>query len=294
MSYKNHTVSNGGTTTGFDPAPVIPTGTLEGDCLAAVVMTSDNNPDISPTPPSGWTLQASGSMPIDGTAATSPNAIWIYLRDSGASAADETNAGSGTYTWTFSGSEEQMATMINCDPATWGQFAKNELTGTRTTIDAPTVTTTDANELVFHCAGKDGGVVFTGFPSGDATMLSELIGATSGAGAAFGIVREEYVSPGATGVKAFTHANEESQGFTFSLVPDAVGTRDQEAFRYYEDGTESGATALENQNVDLSIGKETTFGLRVGTQTVGDVPTESCTLEYKENGDAASEWRKVP
>lgn len=81
---------------------------------------------------------------------------------------------------------------------------------------------------------------------------------------------------------------------TIEIVGSPIIDREQDGFRYYDDGTESGATALENEDVDLTIGKETTFQLRVGSQMTGDAPAESCAVEYKENTDAASEWRKVP
>lgn len=215
--YKAIDIDNGGTTSGYDPVLTVPSATLEGDRMTVVVVTSDNNPSIAPTAPSGWSLEASGSMPIDGTGAVSPAAAWVYGKD--ASADDETGAGTDTYTWTFSGSEEQCGVLILTEPAAFGQFGKDETSGTHTSIDAPSVTTSVANELVYHCAIKDAGVSFSGFPSGDATRADETFGATSGAGAALGIVEEEYASPGATGTKTFSHANEESNAFTFSLEP---------------------------------------------------------------------------
>ena len=69
---------------------------------------------------------------------------------------------------------------------------------------------------------------------------------------------------------------------------------EQDSFRYYNDGTESGATAIDTQNTDINIGKESTFGVRVGGQLIGDPPTESATLQYKDTGDADGEYRDVP
>lgn len=68
---------------------------------------------------------------------------------------------------------------------------------------------------------------------------------------------------------------------------------DQEAFRFYEDGTESGATAKDAQNVDVTVAQEEIFQARVGTQVVNDAPTESVTLQYKETGDGDAEYRKL-
>jgi hypothetical protein len=68
---------------------------------------------------------------------------------------------------------------------------------------------------------------------------------------------------------------------------------DQEAFQYFENGTESGAASLENQNIDLEIAKQEIFGLRVGAQLIGNPDPLSATLQQKETGDPASEWRDV-
>ena len=81
---------------------------------------------------------------------------------------------------------------------------------------------------------------------------------------------------------------------TFIAIRELSANREQDSFRFYDDGTEAGATALELQNVDLSIARETTFQVRVGMQTIGDAGTESAELQYKETADAAAEWRKVP
>ncbi len=78
------------------------------------------------------------------------------------------------------------------------------------------------------------------------------------------------------------------------IVGTPLASKEQDSFRFYEDGTESGAAARENQNIDLTIGQEDTFGIRIGGQMTGDPPTESATLQYKETSDGAAEWRDVP
>lgn len=294
MAYKATDIDNGGTTTGYDPVLTVPASAITGDRMVVVVMTSDNNPSIAPTPPATetWTLEASGSMPIDGTAATSPAAVWIYGKD--VSADDEANAGTKTYTWTFGGAEEQIGILLLYDPAEFGEFAKNELTGNRTSIDAPEVTTTVANEIVLHCAHKDGGVVFTGFPSGDATRASEIIGATNGAGAAIGMVEETYAGTGGTGAKTFTHATFPSNGWTFSLRPLAVASYEQEGFVWRDDDDdEANATSLESQDTPITRAVDTNTRLRVLTDITDDPGSDALTLQYKRDDEAASEWRTI-
>lgn len=81
---------------------------------------------------------------------------------------------------------------------------------------------------------------------------------------------------------------------TVTIVGTPLASREQDSFRFYDDGTESGSTALETQNTDISISPETPFQLRVGMQAGGDPAAESAELQYKETSDGASEWRKVP
>lgn len=80
---------------------------------------------------------------------------------------------------------------------------------------------------------------------------------------------------------------------TIQIVGTTLASREQDSFRFYDDGTESGATALEAQNTDLSIGTEEVFQVRVGGQMTGDPAAESATLQVKETSDAATEWREV-
>lgn len=78
------------------------------------------------------------------------------------------------------------------------------------------------------------------------------------------------------------------------FIGTAAGEVEQEGFRFYEDGTESGSTALEAQDTNITIAQETTFQARILLNATGDPGSEQYQLEYKENGDGAAEWRKVP
>lgn len=81
---------------------------------------------------------------------------------------------------------------------------------------------------------------------------------------------------------------------SIEIVGTPFASLDQEFFRYYDDGTESGSTALAAQDTDIETDKEVTFHERVGTQATGDPAAESATLQYRDTGDAATEWRDVP
>ena len=82
---------------------------------------------------------------------------------------------------------------------------------------------------------------------------------------------------------------------TIEIVGTPLAEVEQDNFRFEDDdGTESGSTFLENQNVDLTRGIEDPFRVRQGGQWIGDPATMVATLQYKENSDASTEWRDVP
>lgn len=275
----------GANTTGNDPTLTVPANAVQGDYMVVLFMTDDNNPAQTITPPASetWTLQESGSMPVDGTGAVSPPAVWVYTKV--VSADDEANAGSKTYTWQDSaGSEEQAAILILLDNVSgWGEFATNVLTGTRTNIDAPSVDTSEDNEIVFHGAFKDNSAVFTGLPSGTSVVNSGW-GPGTDAGAAFGLVYEVYPSNGTTGTKNFTHASNESNGFTFSLRPTNAG----------------GATSVDGAEDTPAVGfaNGTTRRVRFAVSVEGSTssPPVQYRLEYATKTDACgalNDWVDV-
>ena len=75
---------------------------------------------------------------------------------------------------------------------------------------------------------------------------------------------------------------------------DAV-TIEQEGFRWRnDDGSESGATWAQNQDVNDTVNQEVNTRLRVLGDADGDAPTQAATLQYKEDLDPDTEWRDVP
>ena len=71
---------------------------------------------------------------------------------------------------------------------------------------------------------------------------------------------------------------------------------DQDGFQFINDnGSESGATSLAAEDANLIRGKALNTRLRIQIDTVGDDPPSATrTLQYKEVGDPAGEWRDVP
>jgi hypothetical protein len=64
-------------------------------------------------------------------------------------------------------------------------------------------------------------------------------------------------------------------------IAGASVTYTQSDFRLYDDGTESGSTALEAQNVDATIAIETTFQVRLGVETTGDAPSQTYKIQWR-------------
>lgn len=84
---------------------------------------------------------------------------------------------------------------------------------------------------------------------------------------------------------------------TVEIVGTPLGSRDQEGYRWRDDdGSESGASWLQNQdtNHQMDHGSTDNIRLRILTDYEGDPDAEAVQLEYKEAGDPATEWRKVP
>lgn len=72
-------------------------------------------------------------------------------------------------------------------------------------------------------------------------------------------------------------------------------TYDQEGFRFRnDDGSESGASWLATQDVNITRGKNVNTRLRVLADVAGNTPTQQAALQYRKVGDADSEWRDVP
>lgn len=161
----------------------------------------------------------------------------------------------------------------------------------------PAITTQTDGAAVFRAIAGDGtvgsGLVDGNIPSGHTLIGTQASGTPSnGWGLGFAYLIDAVA--GSNAAANWSTLNEEHIGFTFAVRPGVAYTTEQDSFRFYDDGTESGSTALETQNVDLTRATETPFQLRVGGQMTGDAPAISAELQYKETSDAASEWRKVP
>lgn len=295
MAYKAQSSDNFGASDTGNVVLTVPASAVEGDLMVAIILTADDNPDETVTPPAteSWTVR---DARFDPTGATSPPASFVYSKV--VSADDEANAGSKTYTWQLNQAIPHAGVLLLYDPADWGQYAENVQTGTGTDATAPAVTTTSNNEIVVFCVFKDGGTSGQITPpgaEGDTTRFNDVWGATTDAGADFAIVERTQASPGSSGTKTFTISLNERSGFTFSLEPLQV-PHEQEGFRWRDDdGSESGASWLAAQDTNISRGKETNTRLRILTDTdgSGDPMAVQLVLQYKRDDEPDTEWRNV-
>ncbi len=78
--------------------------------------------------------------------------------------------------------------------------------------------------------------------------------------------------------------------FSMELSP----PHEQEGYRWRnDDGSESAATWLANQDTDISRGKESTTRLRLLTDVTGDPDSAGATVQFRAVGDGVTEWEDI-
>ena len=161
-----------------------------------------------------------------------------------------------------------------------------------TTTLAPSVTTTVANQLIVNAITKDldaTAAFVSAITNGNLTSINERFdaGTISGNGGGIAVSDGMMASPGATGTTSFTVTSSASAMMTVALLPPDP-TFTQDAFRFYEDGTESGstATAAQSTNVTRDVNGDSNIALRVRLQeTAGStaLTTDDYQLQYSLN-----------
>jgi hypothetical protein len=94
-----------------------------------------------------------------------------------------------------------------------------------------------------------------------------------------------------------TAGGEASNDISWEVVEWEIvtATREQHSFRFKKDtGAETSTDWQAALNTNITLAKNTNIRPRVLGNMTGDPPTEAATLEYKEDADAAGEWRPVP
>jgi hypothetical protein len=74
----------------------------------------------------------------------------------------------------------------------------------------------------------------------------------------------------------------------------AAVTLEQEGYRWYDDGTESGSSPRQDQDTVDTVARALTVQIRTLLNATGDPDSIQYLLEYKETSDPDSEYRAIP
>ncbi len=263
----NHTVS-------------LPSGIVSGNLLI-VNFAVDGNPGVSW--PAGWTE-------IFEVAKSSLNALAVAYRK-----ADGTESSTITVTTGASKTSSHTSYRISgaIDPTTQAPEISTGATGASTNPDPDNLTPTGGAKdylwLAVHGHNKDANT--TAFPTNYTNGVSTQGGGSTGS--AIGSA-ERNLNAASENPATFTiGAALDWVAATIAIHP--AGTFEQEGFRWRnDDGSESAASWRQSQDVNDAIAKETTIRLRVLLDATLDPSGEQFQLEYKETGDPAGDYRKVP
>lgn len=265
--------------------PTLPTGTAANDILVLFIETGSADTVSTPT---GYSI-AGSSPQSDTTDATKLSIFWKRAA-SGEAAPTITDPGDHCVA--------QLIAIKDCvtsgDPfnATTGSID----TTSSTTTTLPAVTTTVDECLVLTACGvtRDSNQTawFSGWTNSTLANLTEQMDVTraDGTGGGFGVASGELAAAGSSGTTSVTIgiAGRKTR-WTGALQP-TQPTVSQTAFRFYEDGTESGSTAIANQ--DTNINRDVSSGdsnllLRIrlqNNQAVAQYTTDDYQLQYSQNG----------
>lgn len=174
---------------GASAAPVIPASTLEGDLLVAWVAAEGSG--MSSGSATGWDLINQGEF--------------LNLHYNGmfcrvATASDETNAGSGTHTFTVNGTPSNTAACVIAVKRASMCGTYNGTLANATSIGIPTLTLAGDNRLVLLMVSSSIDTTLT-FP-GTFTQVAGT--STGGVGFSCAIAARAYTEPVATGTLTVT------------------------------------------------------------------------------------------
>lgn len=272
----------------------VPGGVSDGYGMLLFGVTADGD-DGGFDALSGWTEIIDAATLLTGGSAPSPPGMSVWHRVASSEPASYTI----TPTFGSTGICAQMLTFSGTDETTLIDVTTTTATGNSTNADpAAIVPTTDGALTVVACFHDSTSITTHTVPSGytDPDTLGRVVGNGGGNGCTMGAAYRSSVIDPATSENpaAFTTATEQWGAVTVALRPAVLATYEQEGFRWRDDdGSESGASWLANQDTDVSRADETTTRLRVLTDVTGDAPSEGATLQYRRDDEAATEWRDV-
>jgi hypothetical protein len=222
----------------------------------------------------------------------------IFIAETTAAYAASASPADGL-SWGYGGNSEQgsfnlWAFKVAAGKSVGVLYASAAATGSSTNSDPPSVTNNSGASqdcIVVATRCGDSTVTASGAPTNYGNLVTQAGGGTNGASTnsadrSITIANGASENPG-----TFTSASEQWVSYTFGVYEyDPPPTLTQKAFRFYADGTESGASALEAQDTNVSlVDGNTDFQLRIMLQeTAGgaDPGTTGYQLYYSKNGAA--------
>lgn len=258
-----------------------PTGTVDEDLLIAF-----GNKDFSAdfgTPPTGF---ASIQNIAD---ADQRHVMWWKLAG---------GSEPSTYSWAKPNGDGIVCLIAwdGCDTADPADVSSQNQAGASTSHVASGVTPTNDDALLVGGYGTDvqsaGAITWT-TPTGmtereDRSTASDIWSSGS-------IHDEVLTGGGATGDRTATASSSQQYGAILAAFNiGSVIIREQEAYRWRDDdGSESAATWLAAQDVNITRAKTTTTRVRLLLNMTDDPPSEQYKIQERKVGDADSEWRDI-
>jgi hypothetical protein len=203
----------------------VPDGVQDGDFMISFLGHSHDDPAVTLTPASGWTLQRNKTDM--GTRAVSPPVIWIYYRVANSSEPS-------SYTWQFSTAGAMIGFCLayrNVDAIDIDSL--NAQTSTGGTAISPDISTNNDGDWIisFVWHDDDDPPDMTAPSDSGFTALHDAQDATGGNGFGMGVGHELRATQGSTGTRTWTlTASEERSGIMLSINASGTGnyTLDQE------------------------------------------------------------------
>ena len=167
-----------------------------------------------------------------------------------------------------------------------------------TNFTPPSITPTsdDCMILAFGIKDETGADTYTSDPTNYTGLTWENNNQSTGGTlmCAYRLLSGGSGTPEDPGTWAGTGGNDEWAAATIALRPGSTASLEQEGYRWYDDGTESGSSPRQNQDTADTVERGVTVQLRALVNATGDPSSQQYTLEYKETSDPAAEWRPVP
>lgn len=264
---------------------VIDAGVATNDILVLALVNRDATaaPTVSDNDIGGnsWTLLRSQS-------ATTNGSIHIYWKRATSGTAGKTITASG-FTGSCAGGVTPF-TGASLEPFPFGASAVAGEANASANETQAAISVSHPGSMVFLVVGNTSNDTLnvTTQAATDPSSLTERFEGTSTGGNDCSISLSSAVKTTAGSTGAFTWAQTDGTGASLAFALDPAVSTSQTAYRYYEDGTESGSSAIaaQNTNITRDVSSDSNLQLRVrlqDTSAVSRLSTDDYQLQYELN-----------